>query len=125
MPELVGECLIKFCRSQLEVICVWIVDSILKSPVQNGSCRNDFSGRRIERTLKSESNDFRRQTQSIKNGSVSVEHDRTLSSAVAGIGIRRLACDIARHSQEVRNRLHVTVCGKAPHRQQATGTIDL
>src|SRR2546429_2398240 len=44
-----------------------------------------------------------------------------LFRSVAGIGIRRLACDIARHSQEVRNRLHVTVCGKAPHRQQATG----
>src|SRR2546427_1248146 len=115
MPELVGECLIKFCRSQLEIICVWVVDSILKSPVQNGCCRNDLSGRRIERTLKSESDDFRRQTQSIKNGSVSIEHDWTLSSAVAGIGIRRLAGNIACHSQEVRNRLHVAVCRKAPH----------
>src|SRR5204862_3352005 len=109
MPELVGECLIKFCRSQLEVICVWIVDSILKSPVQNGSCRNGFSGRRIERTLKSESNDFRRQTQSIKNGSLSVEHERTLSSAVPGVGSRPLAPDIARHSPEASNRRHATV----------------
>src|SRR6266566_8282801 len=116
MPELVGESLIKFCCRQLEISCARIVDPILKSSVQDGTRRNDFSGRRIECTLKSKSDDFRRQTQPIENAPVRVKQNRALSAAVAGIRIWGLPAHVASHRQEVVDGFYITVCGKAAHR---------
>src|SRR6266704_6196755 len=124
MPELVGESLTKYRRRQLEIICIWIVDSILKSSVHDCPGRNDFSGRRIECTLKSESDDFRRQTQPIENAPVRVKQNRALSAAVAGIRIWGLSAHVASHCQEVVDGFHITVCGKAAHRQKAAAIGD-
>src|SRR5882762_11313 len=120
MPELVRESLIKFSRRQLEIVCAWIVDSILKSSVQYGSGGNDFSGGGIESTLKSEPDDFGRQTQPVKNAPVGIEHDRTLSSAIAGVRVRGLAGNITCHGKEVVDGLHVTIDRKSTHGEKAT-----
>src|ERR1700676_392632 len=116
MSEFVCEGLIEFVLCQLKIICAWIVDSILKSSVQDCSGRDDPSRGGVERTLKSKSDDFRRQTQPIKNGSIRVKHNRALSAAVAGIRIRGLSTHIASHRKEVVHRLDITVCGKGGYR---------
>src|SRR6266513_3032544 len=120
MPELMRESLIEFSDGQLEITCVRIVNPILKSSVQDGSCRNDFSCGRIESTLKGKSNDLWRETEPIENAAVLIEHDRAWAPAIAGSRIRRLAGNITGDSEKIINRFDVTVCGEASDRQQPT-----
>src|ERR1700731_1516350 len=120
MPELVGESLIEFGRGQLKITRVRIVNPILKSSVQDGSCRNDFSCRRIESALKGKSNDFWRETEPVENAAVRIEHDGALAPAIAGIRVRRLAGNITCDREKIVNCFDVTICGEASYRKQPT-----
>src|SRR5256885_16242894 len=116
MSELVNKRLIKFILGQFEVAPIRVVESILKSSVEDRTSGCDLPCRGIKSALKGESDHFRRQTQVAKNGPVRIEHDRTLASAIAGIRIRSLSTYIASNGQEVCDSFDVPIRGKAANR---------